>query len=375
MSQGPANSAGPTLKILTVGSHPDLKFPGGIITHMRIIRKLAALGSVDVFDVGSLHGTAAIQGRLALPTILANIARLRRLTRRHTYDLVLLHQPIATFALIKLVLVLVALPKPVLRRTLLFFHGGRFERVAFLRLGLLRRFARWTLGRARRAYFLSPAEHQGFVGQFGALPTAFFRNFADSDATLEHRPSPGPHLRLLYVGRVVQIKGVFDIIDAVRLLAGEGMPSPVVTFVGDGPDLERLRDHAAGLDVRFTGFLQGPALDEAYASADVFLLPTGHPEGFPYVVIEAMRAGLPIVSTSEGALETLVRNEVNGFQIGFGDIRSLANAIRQLADPTLRERIRRTNYTVFQRDLSLQGAERFYASLVAAECSSRSPAP
>jgi len=90
-----------------------------------------------------------------------------------------------------------------------------------------------------------------------------------------------------------------------------GLPGCHLALVGDGParaDLERL---FAAHPVTFTGFLAGERLAAAFASADVFLMPSPT-ETLGFVVLEAMAAGCPVVAARAGGIPDLVSHGVNG---------------------------------------------------------------
>jgi len=93
-------------------------------------------------------------------------------------------------------------------------------------------------------------------------------------------------------------KGVFDLLGALARLAG---PKPWHLLVaGNGPEEEsfRARVRSLGLQNRVTlaGYLNSSLLALAYRGADLFVFPSWS-EGFPTVILEAMDAGLPIVTT------------------------------------------------------------------------------
>lgn len=79
---------------------------------------------------------------------------------------------------------------------------------------------------------------------------------------------------VLFVGRLSPEKGLRTLVDAAALCKGRGL-DPKLVFVGSGPDEEPLRilGQQTGVDVEFHGFLEGDALAERYAAADIFVLP------------------------------------------------------------------------------------------------------
>ena len=114
-------------------------------------------------------------------------------------------------------------------------------------------------------------------------------------------PEPGP-LRLLFVGRLGVQKNVARLLDAMSMVT-----EPVrLRLVGDGELRAQLEEQAARLGltepasiatVEFSGRLSGADLVEAYANAQVFVLPSDR-EGMPLVVMEAMAANLPVLATA-----------------------------------------------------------------------------
>jgi glycosyltransferase involved in cell wall biosynthesis len=134
---------------------------------------------------------------------------------------------------------------------------------------------------------------------------------------------------LLYVGRVSKEKALDLLVDAFRRLADEGMPV-CLAVIGDGPYRAEMETALAGYPARFTGYLQGEELQQAYASADLFVFPSAT-DTFGNVVLEAQSSGLPvIVSDSGGPRELMVAGET-GLVFSAGQLNELVDAIRSVA--------------------------------------------
>ena len=126
---------------------------------------------------------------------------------------------------------------------------------------------------------------------------------------LSERTEPENKTILLYVGRVSWEKNLRLLIQAYR---GMDFTRCHLVIVGDGPAYGEVQQELAGLPVTFTGYLRGPELATAYASADVFAFPS-YTETFGQVVLEAMASGLPVVGLlSEGVCD-LVKHDHTGF--------------------------------------------------------------
>ena len=140
---------------------------------------------------------------------------------------------------------------------------------------------------------------------------------------------PGP-LRLLFVGRLAENKGVFDLPAIDRELRQRGV-CVEWTVVGDGPSGEQLRREWQSPAVKWLGERPGDETLRLYAGHDVLVLPT-RAEGLSVVLMEAGAAGVvPIVSDLESGTREVVReNGVEGYRAAVGDIAGFADAIASL---------------------------------------------
>ena len=149
---------------------------------------------------------------------------------------------------------------------------------------------------------------------------------------------------LLYVGRMIDIKGVQDLIECFPIIQKK-YPSVNLILVGEGPDREKyesLCKYKKIPRVIFTGFKQQEELPEYYAVADIFVFPT-YTDPWGMVINEAMLAGLPVIcSQAAGAAEDLVKRNENGFLHKPGDIKAMIEHISHLfEDRSLRENMGR----------------------------------
>ncbi|MGI5156871.1 glycosyltransferase [Microbispora sp. CA-102843] len=125
---------------------------------------------------------------------------------------------------------------------------------------------------------------------------------------------------------------------AARVLAAE--PRALFLLAGSGPLRARTAERvgALGLDrVRLAGHV--PAAGRLVAACDLLVLSSDH-EGLPVVVMEALAAGVPVVSTAVGGVPDLVRHGHNGLLTPPGDAGALADAIRQAMRPDVHARLR-----------------------------------
>jgi glycosyltransferase involved in cell wall biosynthesis len=160
-------------------------------------------------------------------------------------------------------------------------------------------------------------------------------------ATRDPSAWPDTHgLRLLAVGRLGRYKGFDVLIDALA-----SRPDDSLLLVGDGECADELRARAQANGVadrvRFAGEIDDARLASAYASADVFVLPSlDRGEAFGLVLLEAMRAGLPVVASAipGSGVGSVVADGETGWLVPPGDAPALAAALARFEDAALRER-------------------------------------
>lgn len=163
---------------------------------------------------------------------------------------------------------------------------------------------------------------------------------------------------VLFVGRLVEIKGVKYLIEAMRNI------DAMLVIIGDGPlkgDLERQAADMKG-KIAFWGAQTHEELKKIYASADIFVAPSvtvgdGAKEGFGLVMLEAMASGLPVVASDSGGIKQLVRNGVNGLLCEEKNVAQLTDCINKiLVDEKLYSRfVENAKETVKQYDYSIIG--------------------
>lgn len=145
---------------------------------------------------------------------------------------------------------------------------------------------------------------------------------------------------ILSVGRLVPWKGFKMLIKIMPQLLEINQFFRLV-IVGDGPDKKILQSMVRNLGLERKVFLVGKKthteLPVFMAAADIFVLNTGY-EGFSHQILEAMMAGVPLVTTLAGGNKEVVRQGENGFMVRYNDEFNLVEAIKTTwQTPALRE--------------------------------------
>lgn len=135
---------------------------------------------------------------------------------------------------------------------------------------------------------------------------------------------------LLYIGRLVPVKRVDILIEAVRIARAGGLDIGLLV-VGDGVERQRLEEQACMLpEVHFLGFRDLQDLPRFYGISDIFVLPS-EVEPWGFVVIEAMASGLPVVATRVvGAARDMVVEGKNGFLVPERNAEALATTFKRM---------------------------------------------
>jgi glycosyltransferase involved in cell wall biosynthesis len=155
------------------------------------------------------------------------------------------------------------------------------------------------------------------------------------------RRAPGSNqpCRLIYVGKLRPEKGLSELFEALSHPDIKTQPW-VLTLVGDG-DRSYCKSHidAAGLTerVRFEGWLEPEAVSARLAQSDVYVLPS-HYEGMPLALLEALSAGVAVVTTAVGALPEILTDGETALLVPPKDAEALHDALhRVIASAPLRE--------------------------------------
>lgn len=230
-------------------------------------------------------------------------------------------------------------------------HGGCFDEFHDESGPVMRRLIRATIGQAETLWVLTPSLRSCFDGLAEPERVSVLENVApdpmvgfDRSGMAERN---GNGFRILFLANLREGKGHLDLLAALEVL-GRRPGRWYARFVGEHDEAtaavfgEWVRSRPDG-SVRAE--LVGPrmGIDKAseLAWADAFAFPTRYRnEGQPLVVLEAMAAGLPIVSTRYRGIPHTIHDQRHALLVDPGDVGALAAALARLAeDPGLRDRL------------------------------------
>lgn len=187
----------------------------------------------------------------------------------------------------------------------------------------------WFLSAALRDRFFAAAglDASTRTCHLGSMPLDPPRSLHETRNELRHRLGI-QGFTLLFLGRLVPVKGVDELIRALAPL-----PNSIrLRVAGDGPDSSKLRDLAARLGVHatFEGWVAGERKEALLRACDALVLPSRPEEGLPTVLFEARARGLAIISTRVGAIPDRFGSHDDLRLVPPNDREALRRAVEQL---------------------------------------------
>jgi len=153
-------------------------------------------------------------------------------------------------------------------------------------------------------------------------------------------------INVVFVSRFIRCKGAHIAAETIRLLVEQGLRNISAVFAGDGPEWKGVRDYIRKNDldahIQLLGFVKGEKKRKMMEQGDIFLFPTFCQEGCPIVLLEAMGAGMAVVSTPAGAIPEIVEQNKNGFLVDSQNPEDFASKIAELLGDN--EKIQKIKY-------------------------------
>jgi len=290
-----------------------------------------------------------------------DLGRIRTRLRARRFDVLFITTAHTTAALTRDIPLVLATQRSCPHRVIQ-FHGSSSAQLSSHGHTVLRWASRLLISHCDAVLVLSEQERREWAsfcpdGRFEVVANPFVPASGgtglDGPADNTGRPEAAPQPRyrsgvptILFVGRLMPEKGILDLIRAVAEL-NRSMPCRLLV-AGDGPSASDASDLADGLGigdrVALLGYASESGLMLCYREADVFALPTYYAEGFPTVILEAMSAGLPVVTTAHRGAVDRLEEGINALFVSPRHPVALADALgRILRDDPLRAAMAASN--------------------------------
>jgi len=300
------------------------------------------------FSIGQRVSTDGILKKIVYPFI--DSFRLARLLRKKEFDCVHINPSLNLNSLLRDGLLLFTLKILGFRKVVVFIHGWEDRTAARISSSrLLRLLFNKTFGEA--AVILVLASHfKSIIEGLGIDPDKIFVVSAIFSGKLFEGIQASPSSNgtsILFMSRLVRGKGVYELLEAFKRVQPRFQHTKLI-IIGDGEERESMeqwvKDNHLGDHIEFAGFLSEKEKAQTLVDGDLFVFPTTYGEGCPAVVIEAMAAGLAVVTTRVGGIPDIIQEDENGILLDDVEPDTIAAAIeKMLVDRELLERVKCNN--------------------------------
>lgn len=333
-------------RMLILSARPNVMGPIAKITGLLLDPLRAAGCEVTVEFWGRISDTETLLDKVWGRA--RDIMRVRSRVSGSRFDVMIINTGLAWMTLLRDVPLLIAVRRHV-PLIVLEFHGSNADLLSAPGNHAFKWAARMLFRLSDGVFLLSSEELRSASafypqGNFHLIVYPF--KPADNDGHAVRADELPAVPTVLFAGRLVPEKGIFDTLEAFAILRARRPCRLVIAGTGWAADEVASRVATLGLSdsVTLTGLLPLDELMANYRAADIFVLPTYHTEGFPTVVGEAMSTGLPIVLTPARGLADHLEDGVHALFVPPHAPGVLADALgRLLADDELRKRMSTAN--------------------------------
>ncbi len=248
--------------------------------------------------------------------------------------------------------VFILISKITFRKVILQLRGSDFKRWYDSRNGLLKMYIRFILKSTDGMIVLGNNLRYIFKEFFSEDKIFVCPNGGNYEIPKSLRDTN--MVNLLYLANLNQAKGIEDLIMAMKLLKEKGVEKIRLDVAGNWLSeelkqacLELVKKNS--LPVFFHPPASGDVKLKLFGDADIFIFAPREPEGHPWVIVEAMAAGLPIIATDRGAIIESVVDGKNGFIVPLNSPSSIAAKLELLInDNGLRKQMSDTSFRLYK---------------------------
>jgi len=241
------------------------------------------------------------------------------------------------------------------KKVLLQLRGSNFKNWLNNSSGTVRWYVKFILKRSRGIIVLGNKLKYLFEDYFPEEKIFVVPNGADYN--IPERKNISEEIKILYLSNLLASKGIEDVFNAVEILYRENKNFSV-DLIGEWLQEETkkrcldlkekhklpIRIHTSEASKNKLSFL---------AEADIFVFPPREPEGHPWAIIEAMAAGMPVISTDKGAITESVIDGLNGYIVEPKHPEIIAQKLQTLiSDKNLREKMGKESRNLYLKNFT-----------------------
>ena len=329
--------------------HPGIKGPIPKITPL-LVEALRKEGcEVVTHGWGRHQDTETLKQKAA--GRLKDIANIRKILLKERPAILFVHTS-HDWATLSRDIPLLLFTRHLCRAVILQMHGSQPNLLVTAGNGLFKLVTNWLMRLSDAVLVLSYEEQRQWqqfypTGKFYVVSNPFVPPATEISTAFDpHCNIPLGKPVLLFAGRLIREKGIFELLEAMTIVKAR-IPCHLI-IAGDGPLEQQVRQRIADLDledcVTLAGYLTGGQLSSVYHQANIFVLPTYFYEGFPTVISEAMNIGLPIITTRLRGVADHLEDGTHAIFVLPKNPPAVADAVvRLLDDKALREKMGRAN--------------------------------
>jgi len=357
------------LKVLILSRDPS--WYGGVVNFVELLKNnFTPEVNVESFTIGRRH-KSGLFGRLSTP--IYDAFRLYKRVHGSSYEVIHLNPSLNVASLLRDGLFMVVLRCCSCKKVFVTWHGWELRLAERLQHWPWKMFFRGVFGFSESMWLLSSS----FSRQLCAMGISRskiqqFTTMFDGSIFHGHRRNRlDDEIRLLFLSRFEKEKGVYELLEAFNsVLQKEN--NVRLYLAGDGPEMRCMRawvkTHKLDEKVIFTGYLREGDKVQALIDADMFVFPTYYGEGCPVSLLEAMAAGLPIITAPAGGIPDIFKDGTNGFLLQNVTSAAIASAVMKLLhDSALREKFGEHNrneaWEKYEAKIVTRKFEEFYLEL------------
>lgn len=147
-------------------------------------------------------------------------------------------------------------------------------------------------------------------------------------------PIINKELPLLFIGRLVEKKGVKTLLKSLNFLNQNGYKNIKLNIIGDGIEMNKLKDIAQNKNINFLGWKNKDEIKKIMAVSSALVVPSqkannGDCEGLPTTLLEGIEFGLPIIATNHAGIKEIIEDNVSGFLCEENNPIALAECIKK----------------------------------------------
>ena len=340
--------------ILQVG--PSLKDKGGMVTVMTSIMNSPLSKKYNI-----IHIPTYVYGRKFL-LFFASIFKI--IFYKLIYRVELAHVHMASYGSFYRKSIIISLSKILHIKVVLHCHGACFEKFYNSVKENKKEYIKKTFAKTEKVIVLSESWKEFFKTIVDENKIAVLYNSVNVPNKID-RNELNKVPTGLFLGRIGERKGAYDLIETVKNIKNEGIKIKIL-MAGDG-EIQKAKDIIKKENIEdsieILGWIDNKQKEEYLESSDFYILPS-YDEGMPMSVLEAMSYSLPVITTDVGGIPEIVRMKKNGIMVKPGNKDEIKNAIKKIIENNeFRKEISENAYETILKKFNFKHYEEFLDKL------------